>query len=384
MANYIMSPYLPHASPKKDGSQPSHRAGWALLNSKQLNAPLIHNKDIPDDCTTLYLEPGMEFAGTQKSFNMALSGKMWNGLYLRMKRIADYVDQGGKIVLVDHIIDGDKSVDWGERLYSRKKNYDAQVEKGRADLTFGQLFPNDVEKIKRATLPGTPSYFQKDYKSNKLTFGDSHAISAWLEGSKCSRNDGLTLNGALSRGFDGYIDEMEMSEINTIRFYLGNIDVRHHLCRVHPDRQKRLIETQRLAIKYIHEVLRVKNKYNIKHVGIVELLPIEHECRRLPKTGNYKGQPFWGTAEERMETRQTLNDTLKRLQKEMQGFTIIEWPSEYTHQTETTVSLDSLSGVFKTYPEKEITFKPGMLRFDVMEKPHSVHVAPTYYLWSAV
>ena len=85
-----------------------------------------------------------------------------------------------------------------------------------------------------------------------------------------------------------------------------------------------------------------------------------------------------------METRQTFNDTLKRLQKEMQGFTIIEWPSEYTHQTETTVSLDSLSGVFKTYPEKEITFKPGMLRFDVMEKPHSVHVAPTYYLWSAV
>ena len=230
MAKYIMSPYLPHASPKKDGSQPSHRAGWALLNSKQLNAPLIHNNDIPDDCTTLYLEPGMEFAGTQKSFNMALSGKMWNGLYLRMKRIADYVDRGGKIVLVDHIIDNDKSVDWGERLYSRKKNYDAQVEKGRADLTFGQLFPNDVEKIKRATLPGTPSYFQKDFKTNKLTFGDSHAISAWLEGSKCSRNDGLNLNGAINRGFDTFIDEMEMTEINTLRFYLGNIDVRHHLC----------------------------------------------------------------------------------------------------------------------------------------------------------
>ena len=307
---------------------------------------------------------------------------MWNGLYLRMKRIADYVDRGGKIVLVDHTIDNDKSVDWGERLYSRKKTYDAQVEKGRADLTFGQLFPNDVEKIKRGTLPGTPSYFQKDYKTNKLTFGDSHAISAWLEGSKCSRNDGLTLNGALARGFDGFIEEMEMDEISTIRFYLGNIDVRHHLCRLYPDRQKRLIETQRLAIKYVHEVLRVKNKYRIGYVGVVELLPIEHECRRLPKTGNYKGQPFWGTAEERMETRQSFNDTLKRLQKEMGGFTIIEWPSEYTHQTETTVPLGSLSGVFKTHPEKEITFKPGMLRFDVMEKPHSVHVAPTYYLWS--
>ena len=382
MAKYIMSPYLPHASPKKDGSQPSHRAGWALLNSKQLNAPLIHNNDIPDDCTTLYLEPGMEFAGTQKSFNMALSGKMWNGLYLRMKRIADYVDRGGKIVLVDHIIDNDKSVDWGERLYSRKKNYDAQVEKGRADLTFGKLFPNDVEKIKRATLPGTPSYFQKDYKSNKLTFGDSHAISAWLEGSKCSRNDGLTLNGAINRGFDTFIDEMEMTEINTLRFYLGNIDVRHHLCRLYPDVKEACFEAENLARSYVHEVLRMKNKYNVKHVGIVELLPIEHECRRLPKTGNYKGQPFWGTAEERMQVRNAFNNKVTQLQEQYGGFQIIRWPQEYTYQEETTVSLDKLSGVFKTYPEKEITFKPGMLRFDVMEKPHSVHIAPTYYLWS--
>ena len=384
MAKYIMSPYLPHASPKKDGSQPSHRAGWALLNSKQLNAPLIHNNDIPDDCTTLYLEPGMEFAGTQKSFNMALSGKMWNGLYLRMKRIADFVDRGGKIVLVDHIIDNEKSVDWGERLYSRKKNYDAQVEKGRADLTFGQLFPNDVEKIKRATLPGTPSVFQKDYKTNKLTFGDSHAISAWLEGSKCSRNDGLTLNGAINRGFDSFIDEMEMSEINTLRFYLGNIDVRHHLCRLYPDVKEACFEAENLARSYVHEVLRIKNKYNVKHVGIVELLPIEHECRRLPKTGNYKGQPFWGTAEERMKVRNAFNDKVTSLQEQYGGFSIIRWPEEYTYREEVTVPLDKLSGVFKTYPEKQVTFKPGMLRFDVMEKPHSVHIAPSYYLWSAV
>ena len=379
---YIMSPYLPHASPKKDGSQPSHRAGWALLNSKQLNAPLIHNKDIPDDCTTLYLEPGMEFAGTQKSFNMALSGRMWNGLYTRMKRIADFVDKGGKIVLIDHKIDNNKSVDWGERLYSRKKNYDAQVEKGRADLVFGQLFPNDVQKIKRATLPGTPTYFQKDYKTTKLTFGDSHAISAWLEGSKCSRNDGLTLNGALKRGFHTFIDEMEMEKITTLRFYLGNIDVRHHLCRLYENRQERLAETKNLAVRYVEEVLKMKNKYKANYVGIVELMPIEHECRRLPKTGNYKGQPFWGTAEERMEVRDVFNDVLTRLQEQLGGFSIIRWPEEYTFQEETTVSLKDLTGVFKTYPEEDITFKKGMLRFEVMEKPHSVHIAPTYYLWS--
>ena len=39
---------------------------------------------------------------------------------------------------------------------------------------------------------------------------------------------------------------------------------------------------------------------------------------------------------------------------------------------------------FKEHKDEEITFKKGMLRFDVMEKPHSVHVAPSFYLWSIV
>jgi len=383
MAKYIMSPYLPHASPKKDGSQPSHRAGWALLNSKQLNAPLIHNNDIPNDCTTLYLEPGMEFDGKQKSFNMALSGRMWNGLYLRMKRIADYVDDGGKIVLIDHIIDNVKSVDWGERLYSRKKNYDAQVEKGRADDTFGQLFPDDVEKIKRATMPGTPSYFQKDYSSNKLTFGDSHTISAWLEGSKCSRNDGLTLNGALNKGFDSFIEPMEMEDLHHLRLYMGNIDLRHHLLRLFPDVSQAIHEARHLANRYVAEALRMRNLYEISKLEIVELLPVEHEARRLPKTGFYKGQPYYGSAMDRMAVRDAFNTEIRTLQESYGGFDIVEWPSEYQHCTEFSVEPSDVSGTFKEW-DNPITFKPGMLRFRVMEKPHSVHISPSFYLWSAV
>ena len=83
-----------------------------------------------------------------------------------------------------------------------------------------------------------------------------------------------------------------------------------------------------------------------------------------------------------MQVRNAFNDKVTQLQEQYGGFSIIRWPEEYTYQEETTVPLDKLSGVFKTYPEKEITFKPGMLRFAVMEKPHSVHIAPTYYLWS--
>ena len=377
-----MSPYLPHATPKKDGSQPSHRAGWAMLWSTQLEAPLIHNQEIPDDCKTLYLEPGMEFSGNQKSFNMALSGKMWNGLYTRMKRIADFVDKGGRIVTIDHQINGTTVVDWGERLYSRKKNYDAQVLKGKADSTFGALFPKDVELISRGTFPGTPSIYQKDIKSNSLTLGDSHAISAWLVGSKCSRNDGLTLNGALNRGFSTYIEEMDMENINTLRLYFGNIDIRHHLARLHPDREEALEATRDLATRYVYEVLKIKNDYRINNVEIVEALPIEHECRRLPKTGFYKDQPFWGSAKLRMDIRDQFNTTLKINEVKHRAFKLISWPEEYMYSQQIQISKDKLSGIFKTHPENNVTFEPGMLRFDVMEKPHSVHIAPTYYLWS--
>ena len=374
-----MSPYLPHASPKKDGSQPSHRAGWALMYSKQLGAKLIHNNEIPDDCTTLYIEPGMEFSGDLKSFNMALSGTMWNGLYTRMKRIADYVDRGGKIVTIDHTIDGKTVKDWGERLYSRKKNYDAQVLKGEADTTFGQLFPNDVELIKRGTKAGTPSIHQKDIKSNSLTFGDSHALSAWLEGSKCSRNDGLTLNGALTRGFSAYIEEMNLQEFHRLRLYMGNIDLRHHILRLYK-LPEAIEEAKRLAKAYVQEALKVKNKFGFNGVEIVELLPIEHESRRLPKTGFYKGQPFYGTAEERMKVRDVFNQTLQEQRKQFGGFQIIQWPSEYQHHVEITIPASEVAGTFGEI-EGDITFKPGMLRFDVMEKPHSVHIAPSFYLW---
>ena len=134
---------------------------------------------------------------------------------------------------------------------------------------------------------------------------------------------------------------------------------------------------------YVHEALRIKNKYGFNYVEIVELLPVEHESRRLPKTGFYKGQPFWGSAEDRMIVRDRFNEELERQQIKYGGFQIIEWPSEYQHHTEITLPSSEVSGVFKEY-EDDITFKPGMLRFDVMEKPHSVHVAPSFYLWSIV
>ena len=244
------------------------------------------------------------------------------------------------------------------------------------------MFPNDVERIKRGTLPGTPALFQKDVKSNHLTFGDSHVISAWLEGSKCSRNDGLTLHGALSRGFDSYIDEMGIDNLTRLRLYLGNIDVRHHLCRIYRDEIERLNATCALAKRYIQEALRIRNKYKIDKVEIVELLPIENAARRLPKTGFYKDQPFWGSVDDRMRVVQLFNSVLRTEVEKHKQLKLIPWPQDYVYQSDQREDGSKHSGIFKGYKTSQLIFKKGMLKFSVMEKPHSVHIAPSFYLWS--
>jgi hypothetical protein len=81
-----------------------------------------------------------------------------------------------------------------------------------------------------------------------------------------------------------------------------------------------------------------------------------------------------------MKVRDVFNQTLQEQQKQFGGFQIIQWPSEYQHHVEITIPASEVSGTFSEI-EGDITFKPGMLRFDVMEKPHSVHIAPSFYLW---
>ena len=85
-----------------------------------------------------------------------------------------------------------------------------------------------------------------------------------------------------------------------------------------------------------------------------------------------------------MLVRDAFNNKLQDLKNQYGGFMIIRWPSEYSHCIDVTVPGDEVPGIFKEYKDQEITFKKGMLRFDVMEKPHSVHVAPSFYLWSIV
>ena len=123
-----------------------------------------------------------------------------------------------------------------------------------------------------------------------LAIGDSHT-AAWAPwNSMVVKTNGKTLNGQINTDFQYVRDHLEMCpQIKGVTLSFGNIDVRHHICRLDADWR----EMWR-AYKAFGDSLPVEVEYAIPH-------PIEFEERKLPKTGWYKGAPFWGSQADRAQ-----------------------------------------------------------------------------------
>ena len=173
--------------------------------------------------------------------------------------------------------------------------------------------------------------------SNKLVLGDSHSLSAYHKGYSISRNDGKTLHGFLKIGIKNYIPK----GIDTLVFYAGNIDIRFHLHKFGKEGiNKLLIELE----KQLQEL-------NLKSITLVELIPIEDESRKLPGTGLYKGQPFFGSKELRSDLVSYFNINLRYMCSQYVNYKCLSWDFDYNN-----------------------------FSFDCMEAKQSVHIRPSYYL----
>jgi hypothetical protein len=171
--------------------------------------------------------------------------------------------------------------------------------------------------------------------NRKGVIGDSHALSVWKPGYSLDFTAGRTLHGFLKRNTPEVINEIFDETVT----YFMNIDIRFHLMRqVNPkDATKDLIG------RYIDFSRRLKNN------TIVEPLPIEHQSRKIPGTGLYKKQPFFGTREERMDIRQIAIEMIRN-----SGQKYISWPEDW-------IDLD------------------GTKMLDILESRQSVHLKPKYY-----
>ena len=92
----------------------------------------------------------------------------------------------------------------------------------------------------------------------------------------------------------------------------------------------------------------------IVNVTVQELLPIEDENRKLPGTGLYRGEPFYGSREERQSYVDYFNAEIRRLAP-LFGYRVSSWD----------LPIDGFEASTK---------------YKCMESRQSVHLRPDYYL----
>ena len=172
-------------------------------------------------------------------------------------------------------------------------------------------------------------------ESRKAVIGDSHALSVWKPQHTLDFTAGRTLHGFLKRESVEQIN----NRFDEVTLYFGNIDLRFHLMRQENPQQA----TADLFNRYVEFAKQLKK------ATLVELLPVEHESRKIPGTGLYKKQPFFGTREERMRVREIANEIINN-----SGLEVIQWPSEW-------IDAD------------------GTKMLDILEMKQSVHLRPKHY-----
>ena len=307
----------------------SHKSGWAFHLANQLKHAGYQNVQVLTDITpwdktrfdVILIEHGMEFKG-----NFNIFGGANDDLYHQITRM---FAPGIKMYSLHHDMPCvgtliEKRLKTGSDLF---KTLEVQIKDAKAICAR-------IPRVDKIT------------KTNSLCFGDSHSFSQYTPNYMTDRHDGLTLFGTLRRGIRSYVPE----NIEALRIYLGNIDIRHHLMR--QDNPSKSLKT--MMEEYEQQLIDLE----IDNIDVVQALPIENESRPLPKTGYYKDTPFFGTWAERTELVKEFNQLVE--------------------------AMCDRNG-WKTWKHPEVFLNSfGELTFDVMEKPKSVHIAREYYRWDLV
>jgi len=322
MKTLITSPFTPVSS-----NIHSHRAAQAAIYAEQIsveNGGLVHldrTGDIHDDINSfdsIYVYHGNDWFGSLNLFG-------------GMKNYGN----------IDNLIRFSK-IDKTKKVYSLWIDHPKYSEMLEPRLN-GEIHPDwhkvDWENLKY--IENNAITVREIEIVNRVVAGDSHAICMYRPGWFVNSVPFKTLHGALKEGLQTFIrPHHEIAE-----FYFGNIDVRHHLMR-----QSNPEEATRDLVKRYYEQL---HNLDLAKVSVYELLPIENESRALPKTGYYKGTPFYGDWASRETLRLIFKDEMKK-QCAQGSVNFIEW-------------VDYLKN------------DKGELDFECMEKPKSVHLSRNSY-----
>lgn len=275
-------------------SENSHSAGVVYIMKEMMECDVLTQRDNWNDYHELIIFHGANFR--PGSYNVI--GGLNEGVFERVEKLQKY---DGKIYSLD-------GFDMQDFIVKRKLK----------DIKF-------TKSISSIVLP---------MKKN-IAIGDSHILSVWPNRDyELNRTDGKTIFGYLKNPPD-------LSRYEKIIFYFGNIDLRFHLMRQSDPTNA----TRELFNRYVNYLKSLKND-----ITVTQLLPVEHESRKLPGTGLYRGEKFFGTREERMALREIAHEIL-----DQSGLNVLRWPKEWEDSD-------------------------GMSMFEYMEPKQSVHLRPKFYM----
>lgn len=324
----ILSPFTPISK-----NIASHRSAEAIIYADQVSRALGYNVDIHRTGNLfdyhcydrIYVYHGNDWGGSLNLF-----GGMKE--YSNIDSIVQYSSFKGKIfsIKIDHPDYHGILTDRISLLKSKGKNEDINPRWNHVDW-------DGLKQVQERSITINPNLINP---TTKLVIGDSHSICLYRPGWMVNSNPFKTLFGALK---DGLYKFMFNVKIDELELYFGNIDIRHHLCR-QPDPEQ---ATRDLVREYFDQA----KKFDL-NTGIYEPLPIENECRVVPKSGFYKGTAFYGSWNQRNHIRDIFIDECKKQQSEK--VRLIEWT-------------------------KQLMNDKGELDFKYMEKPKSIHLSREFY-----
>lgn len=321
----------------------SHRAAQAVIYADQLKGLGIDvdidygNKLNYDDYDTMYVYHGNDFSGV---LNMFGGVKDFAGI----DRIIEFSKFKGEIISL-----AIPMPDYSQMLLGRLDGNDKANPKWKnVDWTNLKRLPDTWSIDQHYLNYGNEITLQICKTDPEIVIGDSHAISLYKPGVKMNSIPFKTLHGALNDGLIEQIVDKHIGLLPKVTLYFGNIDIRHHLAR----QPNPFTATKLLAKQYVDTAISLLLRNKASVVQIMEPLPIENVSRQIPKTGWYKGTPYYGSWAQRNELRDTFIEEMERIAP--LGVKINRW----------------------TY---YLTNKQGELDFQYMEKPRSVHLSRAAY-----
>ena len=262
MKSIIFNPFTP--IPK---SNKSHVKGWSIVWSQRLNAD-IATKDIDLlDYEKIYIDHGVNFSGSLNLF-----GGFNDEVVSRFYNLNDALNNGTKLFSLDRNI--------------HLCHYPDQIIKRIGAKTTSEIVDIDFVTTCSEKLALAKTMLMSDLNLSKSIIGDSHTSAFSIKDQEIYRFNVKTLYRTLRNGLYDFIKQNIKKKYKEITICLGSIDIRFHCLKPGRWTAKEFVD------KYAKQVLYCQDKLKIKF-SVCAPVPIEFEGRKIPGTGQHKGNNFY-------------------------------------------------------------------------------------------